>query len=166
MENYKGYELFIDAAYYDMVCIRKQGNRDFDETTHVSTFEEARKRVDEFIDCENKCCICKKELIGYGNNPDPVKDFGRCCDECNASEVLPTRLSLLFEKNTENMTKFCNKCNKETGPALHSGCPYATEKGCAWYIETFNKNHKDELNKDNQNRIKNDIEDGENISGI
>jgi hypothetical protein len=30
MESYKGYELFSDAAYYDMICIRKAGTRDTD----------------------------------------------------------------------------------------------------------------------------------------
>lgn len=47
MENYKGYELFSDAAYYDMICIRKAGTRDFNDTIHVSTFQEATRTVDE-----------------------------------------------------------------------------------------------------------------------
>lgn len=166
METYKGYEIFVDAAYYDMVCVRKQGSRDFYETIHVSTMEHARKKVDEIIECENKCCICKNELIGYGNNPDPVKDFGRCCDDCNASEVVPARLTLMFQENTENMKRVCKRCNRATGPDLHSGCDQADQKDCAWYVEKFNKNHQDEMNKENPNRIKNNIEDGENISGI
>lgn len=41
------------------------------------------------------CCICGKEFTGYGNNPDPVKSEGQCCDECNASVVIPARLKLL-----------------------------------------------------------------------
>lgn len=40
------------------------------------------------------CCICGKEFIGYGNNPDPVEKSGRCCDECNATVVIPERLKL------------------------------------------------------------------------
>lgn len=47
MEVYKGYELFSDAAYYDMICIRKKGFKNFNETIHVSTMEEAKKTVDE-----------------------------------------------------------------------------------------------------------------------
>jgi hypothetical protein len=31
---------------------------------------------------------------GYGNNPDPIKKKGRCCDECNADQVLPARFEL------------------------------------------------------------------------
>lgn len=32
---------------------------------------------------KNKCCICKKEFEGFGNNPDPIKKSGRCCSACN-----------------------------------------------------------------------------------
>ena len=38
------------------------------------------------------CCICGKEFEGYGNNPDPVKKEGRCCDECNQKVVIPKRM--------------------------------------------------------------------------
>ena len=37
------------------------------------------------------CCICGKEYTHWGNNALPVKD-GRCCDECNATEILQARL--------------------------------------------------------------------------
>ena len=39
-----------------------------------------------------KCCICKKEIKGYGNNPFPLKNKGRCCDNCNKLVIL-ARLS-------------------------------------------------------------------------
>jgi len=32
---------------------------------------------------QTKCCICKKEFEGFGNNPDPLKKRGRCCNACN-----------------------------------------------------------------------------------
>lgn len=41
--------------------------------------------------CE-KCVICGKPITGYGNNPAPVKDEGRCCDDCNAEHVVPARM--------------------------------------------------------------------------
>jgi hypothetical protein len=47
MEIYKGYELFSDASYYDMICIRKKGSRDFNETIHVDTIQEAKETIDE-----------------------------------------------------------------------------------------------------------------------
>jgi len=45
-----------------------------------------------------KCSICNKEIAvkegGWdsGNNAQPVND-GRCCDECNATVVIPARLA-------------------------------------------------------------------------
>ena len=29
------------------------------------------------------CPICEKTFVGNGNNPYPVADYGRCCDDCN-----------------------------------------------------------------------------------
>jgi len=50
-----------------------------------------------------KCDICEKEIppVGLwlaGNDADPVVDDGRCCNDCNVSVVIPTRLKLLREK--------------------------------------------------------------------
>ena len=42
-----------------------------------------------------KCCICKKPFFGLGNNPNPIKTKGKCCNKCNIDKVLPTRLGLL-----------------------------------------------------------------------
>lgn len=39
-----------------------------------------------------KCCICGKQISGYGHNAAPLKD-GRCCDKCNI-EVLKKRIEL------------------------------------------------------------------------
>ena len=39
-----------------------------------------------------KCVICKKEFVGYGNNPWPIKKRGVCCNECNYEIVLPARI--------------------------------------------------------------------------
>lgn len=37
-----------------------------------------------------KCVLCKKQFVGYGNNPEPLAK-GRCCDTCNATLVIPYR---------------------------------------------------------------------------
>ena len=37
------------------------------------------------------CCLCGKRFLGYGNNPDPLKREGRCCDDCNKALVIPAR---------------------------------------------------------------------------
>lgn len=50
---------------------------------------------------KKKCCICKKEYSGYGNNPAPVKDRGLCCDACNFGIVLPLRIAALAKRQNE-----------------------------------------------------------------
>ena len=40
------------------------------------------------------CCLCEVIAVGYGNNPQPIKKEGRCCDECNADQVIPVRMQL------------------------------------------------------------------------
>lgn len=42
-----------------------------------------------------KCCICGKEVEGFGNNPEPVKHEGRCCDVCNVTFVIPARVNMM-----------------------------------------------------------------------
>lgn len=34
-----------------------------------------------------KCCLCGNEIKGYGNNPEPLTDEGRCCDACNENVI-------------------------------------------------------------------------------
>ena len=47
---------------------------------------------------KNKCCLCGKEIIGYGNNPAPLKSSVRkCCDECNLKLVVPARMKMKGE---------------------------------------------------------------------
>ena len=45
-----------------------------------------------------KCVICENDIKGYGNNPSPVKEEGKCCDRCNMNEVLPARLARIGVK--------------------------------------------------------------------
>ena len=39
-----------------------------------------------------KCCICGKNIVGYPNNAQPVKD-GQCCSDCNINIVIPNRIN-------------------------------------------------------------------------
>ena len=39
-----------------------------------------------------RCCICGKAYEGYGHNPWPVRESGRCCRECNYRVVLQARM--------------------------------------------------------------------------
>ena len=50
---------------------------------------------------KTNCCICGKEIIGFGNNPWPIKDSGYCCDECNSEFVLQARIEMLVRR-TDN----------------------------------------------------------------
>lgn len=47
-----------------------------------------------------KCCICNKNIIGYGNNPAPImhKMNEKCCDDCDNEVVTPLRVALYFRK--------------------------------------------------------------------
>lgn len=38
------------------------------------------------------CCICGKEFEGLGNDPQPVKEEGECCDACNWDKIIPARV--------------------------------------------------------------------------
>lgn len=49
-----------------------------------------------------KCVICGVRCTGYGHNPAPVSDFGRCCESCNAMNVIPTRIKLLFNREKKS----------------------------------------------------------------
>jgi hypothetical protein len=47
--------------------------------------------------CRYICCICKKECVGFGNNPSPYIPMkaGRCCRECDGRFVVPARIKKL-----------------------------------------------------------------------
>ena len=48
-----------------------------------------------------RCCICGKEVIGFGNNPYPlchIEDYKSiCCDDCDQI-VLKARMLMAFKK--------------------------------------------------------------------
>lgn len=46
---YKGYEIFSDSSYYDMIAVRKQGHRLFEQSVHVNTIKQAKAFVDEQV---------------------------------------------------------------------------------------------------------------------
>lgn len=57
-----------------------------------------------------KCCICGLYFTGFGNNPAPVKNKGRCCDTCNNTIVIPTRIMMVTQdKNGEKANEGANK---------------------------------------------------------
>ena len=38
-----------------------------------------------------KCTFCGVPIMGYGNNPAPVRQKGKACDSCNLTIVIPVR---------------------------------------------------------------------------
>lgn len=54
------------------------------------TFEALKNKLTESK--AEICCICGEEIEGYGNNPAPYKEEGKCCDACNLKFVIPARL--------------------------------------------------------------------------
>lgn len=52
---------------------------------------------------EMKCCICGREIKGWGNNPWPVNnnESAKCCDECNGQVVIPARIRGMYKVKGE-----------------------------------------------------------------
>jgi hypothetical protein len=51
------------------------------------------------------CCLCDKEVEGYGNDPSPIQtenENDECCDECNLVKVVPARINLVILKSRIN----------------------------------------------------------------
>lgn len=48
------------------------------------------------------CCICGKKFTGYGNNPYPIKEDGRCCDDCNNKVIIARLLKQMVNNKTKN----------------------------------------------------------------
>jgi len=53
---------------------------------------ESLRRAGVVTSDENPCVFCGADYGRFGNNPAPVVSEGRCCDECNATLVIPARL--------------------------------------------------------------------------
>ena len=46
-----------------------------------------------------RCVICYEHFTGFGNNPDPIKNYGDCCDACNTNKVIPERMRQIINQN-------------------------------------------------------------------
>jgi hypothetical protein len=52
-----------------------------------------------------RCCLCGGKFEGFGNNPFPLRENGRCCDGCNATQVIPARLERHYALKAERAGK-------------------------------------------------------------
>lgn len=48
-----------------------------------------------------KCVICNGRVFGFGHNAEPVM-IGICCDICNDTRVIPTRINNLLGAGAGN----------------------------------------------------------------
>jgi len=48
---------------------------------------------------EGNCYFCGEPYKNYGHNPEPLAKFEqRCCEVCNDTKVIPTRIELAFRR--------------------------------------------------------------------
>lgn len=101
-------ELFnFDINFYK---IKNTGNNNggFEDTDTIGdafdqTFESYNAYGQKLVEGKavvDTCCICGREIDGYGNNPEPYKSAEngeRCCDSCNLHFVIPARLAQLSQ---------------------------------------------------------------------
>lgn len=69
------------------------------------------------------CSICEDKISGWGNNAAPVND-GTCCDKCNWTVVIPTRLGMIQD------TQKCQHNNTYVAVRHVSGVKLVKCKDC------------------------------------
>ena len=47
------------------------------------------------------CVLCGDVVDGFGNNPYPLADGGKCCDSCNM-DVVGARLEMMIDAREKN----------------------------------------------------------------
>jgi hypothetical protein len=55
-----------------------------------------------------RCVICNQVIKGWGNNPWPLKEQGRCCNDCNSFFVIPERMRRIYlssDRSTRQATE-------------------------------------------------------------
>lgn len=86
--------LYEDILKY-IECKKADGMKYSDAIKEVNDIV---KHVEASINTvlNNVCCICGEELKGFGNNPYPISDEGKCCDKCN-DKVIEARIANLVD---------------------------------------------------------------------
>jgi hypothetical protein len=41
---------------------------------------------------QSTCVLCGRHIAGFGNNPWPLAEEGRCCNDCDDLKVIPARM--------------------------------------------------------------------------
>ncbi len=102
VSNFKLDDRSIDSIFL-CYAIKELVEDDWNKLSEIATPAQEENPFDlEFEDSklenlkeakEETCCICGEPIEGYGNNPSPYKQEGRCCDACQSKFVLPARLA-------------------------------------------------------------------------
>ena len=83
----------LDTKKVDYKKLLKESidqSSDSDKKVMTETLNNLGIKLDEDKE-KQKCVICGKPIVGYGNNALPVAE-GNCCDQCNQNVVIPARL--------------------------------------------------------------------------
>lgn len=113
IENELGFYSFQHDGDLVIDVSQEYEDEDGDIYTRVSReyLEEAKT--------SDKCALCGKEILGYGNNGQPLVN-GRVCDDCN-KEVIKARISNLKESNSESSDIAYHGTNTNTETILKDG---------------------------------------------
>ena len=72
------------------------------------------------LDIMRRCCFCNTLLPAgdSGNNPEPLRHSGRCCDRCNLIYVTAAKLLLAQSPNADEqeqaeIVEAVNRCVNE-----------------------------------------------------
>ena len=68
------------------------------EKMRIIIFKFLTKKGDKTM--KRKCVFCGEAIKDYGNDPYPVKEYGRCCDKCNMNYVIPARIEELAKEQS------------------------------------------------------------------
>ena len=54
-----------------------------------------------------KCCFCKREFYGMGNNPAPIINDkkSRCCNDCNKMVIRYRMIEFISAKENRSIEK-------------------------------------------------------------
>lgn len=54
-----------------------------------------------------KCCFCKREFYGMGNNPAPIINDrkSRCCNDCNEMVIRYRMIEFISAKENRSIEK-------------------------------------------------------------
>lgn len=98
--------------------------------------------AEETVELKFECCFCGKTFGGFGYDPWPVKEEGRCCTACYAKNVLPARIleTVTSEEPRKDRNFKCCICGFWTGEKEFGNNPWPIKNEgdccdyCNWNI--------------------------------